>query len=221
MAKFCRKCGRPLVNGSCPVCDRAPEPQAFVSNQPMSGSAEFFSSLPNDLNSLFASRDIFRMIPAVGFVVLALICLLQSFFDRSYRTPYALLQVTYWLEMLAFVAVGLGAVKMVKQPAKEGADLVMGCVSSLMGVTGVVGFFSLLANKVMIFNYLLPCLFILTLGLGLVLKDQMFRILCLGGAAAIAVLLLLLSLTSIPFLPALVQCYCALCGALFLVKSGN
>ena len=219
MANFCKNCGRPLENGRCPVCDGPAQGQYMPPAASGSGAA-FFAGLGSDLRALFASRDPFRIAPAVGFAVLALVYLLQAFFSLSDNgIPYHLYLVLSWLNLLSCIAVGVGAMNLVKGTATAGAALLTGCVSALMGLTGVLNLLGMLVQHYSPFNYLLPCLFLLVLGLGLTVKDSLFRMFCLGGAAALALILLIQTFTSLPFLPQLVLCWCALCCALAVVKS--
>ena len=127
--------------------------------------------------------------------------------------------VLSWLNLLGCIAVGVGAVNLVKGKATAGAALLSGCVSALLGLTGVFNLLGMLVQHYFPFNYLLPCLFLLVLGLGLTVKDSLFRMFCLGGAAALALILLVEAFTTLPFLPQLVLCWCALCGALAVVKN--
>ncbi|MEQ2443922.1 zinc ribbon domain-containing protein [Pseudoflavonifractor sp. CLA-AP-H29] len=218
MANFCKKCGRPLENGRCPVCDGPAQPQYAPPASSGSGAA-FFAGLGNDLRAFFASRDPFRIAPAAGFVVVALIYLLQAFFSLSDNgLSYNLYVVLSWLNLLSCIAVGVGAVNLVKGKATAGTALLSGCVSALMGLTGVLNLLGMLVPHSSFFNYLLPCLFILVLGLGLTVKVRLFRMFCLGGAAALALILLVEVFTTLPFLPQLALCWCALCGALAVVK---
>ena len=71
MANFCKKCGRPLENGRCPVCDPVSnnpyaQPAPPVDFNQGSGSA-FLGGLEQDFRSLSQSRDVFRLIPAAAF----------------------------------------------------------------------------------------------------------------------------------------------------------
>ena len=219
MANFCKKCGRPLENGRCPVCDGPAEGQYAPPASSASGAA-FFTGLGNDLQALFASRDPFRIAPAAGFAVLALVYLLQAFFSLpDSGIPYNLYLVFSWLNLFSCIAVGVGAVGLIKGTAAAGAALLSGCVSALLGLTGVFNLLGVLVQHYFPFNYLLPCLFLLVLGLGLTVRDNLLRMFCLGGGAALALVLLVESFTSLPFLPQLVLCWCALCCALSLIKS--
>ena len=219
MANFCKNCGRPLENGRCPVCDGPAEGQYAPPASSASGAA-FFTGLGNDLQALFASRDPFRIAPAAGFAVLALVYLLQAFFSLpDSGIPYNLYLVFSWLNLFSCIAVGVGAVGLIKGTAAAGAALLSGCVSALLGLTGVFNLLGVLVQHYFPFNYLLPCLFLLVLGLGLTVRDNLLRMFCLGGGAALALVLLVESFTSLPFLPQLVLCWCALCCALSLVKS--
>ena len=216
MANFCRNCGRPLENGRCPVCDGPAERRPM---SPAGGAAAFFSGLADELKALFTSGNPFRIAPAVGFAVLALIYLLWAFFSLSRDgIPYGLYTASSWVELAASIAVGLAAVDLVKRPA-PGAGLMTGCVSALIGLTGVLNLLAELVQHYSPFNYLLPCLFLLVLGLGLTVRDNLLRMFCLGGAGALALILLIQCFTSLPFLPQLVLCWCALCCALSLIKS--
>ena len=81
MANFCKKCGRPLENGRCPVCDPVSnnpyaQPAPPVDFNQGSGSA-FLGGLEQDFRSLSQSRDVFRLIPAAAFGVLALVTLVS------------------------------------------------------------------------------------------------------------------------------------------------
>ena len=219
MANFCKNCGRPLENGRCPVCDGPAESQYAPPASSASGAA-FFTGLGNDLQALFASRDPFRIAPAAGFAVLALVYLLQAFFSLpDSGIPYNLYLVFSWLNLFSCIAVGVGAVGLIKGTAAAGAALLSGCVSALLGLTGVFNLLGVLVQHYFPFNYLLPCLFLLVLGLGLTVRDNLLRMFCLGGGAALALVLLVESFTSLPFLPQLVLCWCALCCALSLIKS--
>ena len=219
MANFCKNCGRPLKNGRCPVCDGPAEGQYAPPASSASGAA-FFTGLGNDLQALFASRDPFRIAPAAGFAVLALVYLLQAFFSLpDSGIPYNLYLVFSWLNLFSCIAVGVGAVGLIKGTAAAGAALLSGCVSALLGLTGVFNLLGVLVQHYFPFNYLLPCLFLLVLGLGLTVRDNLLRMFCLGGGAALALVLLVESFTSLPFLPQLVLCWCALCCALSLIKS--
>lgn len=219
MANFCKNCGRPLENGRCPVCDGPAEGQYAPPASSASGAA-FFTGLGNDLQALFASRDPFRIAPAAGFAVLALVYLLQAFFSLpDSGIPYNLYLVFSWLNLFSCIAVGVGAVGLIKGTAAAGAALLSGCVSALLGLTGVFNLLGVLVQHYFPFNYLLPCLFLLVLGLGLTVRDNLLRMFCLGGGAALALVLLVESFTSLPFLPQLVLCWCALCCALSLIKS--
>lgn len=219
MANFCKSCGRPLKNGRCPVCDGPAEGQYAPPASSASGAA-FFTGLGNDLQALFASRDPFRIAPAAGFAVLALVYLLQAFFSLpDSGIPYNLYLVFSWLNLFSCIAVGVGAVGLIKGTAAAGAALLSGCVSALLGLTGVFNLLGVLVQHYFPFNYLLPCLFLLVLGLGLTVRDNLLRMFCLGGGAALALVLLVESFTSLPFLPQLVLCWCALCCALSLIKS--
>lgn len=220
MANFCKSCGRPLENGRCPVCDGPAEGQYAPPASSASGAA-FFTGLGNDLQALFASRDPFRIAPAAGFAVLALVYLLQAFFSLpDSGIPYNLYLVFSWLNLFSCIAVGVGAVGLIKKgTAAAGAALLSGCVSALLGLTGVFNLLGVLVQHYFPFNYLLPCLFLLVLGLGLTVRDNLLRMFCLGGGAALALVLLVESFTSLPFLPQLVLCWCALCCALSLIKS--
>ena len=220
MANFCKNCGRPLENGRCPVCDGPAEGQYAPPASSASGAA-FFTGLGNDLQALFASRDPFRIAPAAGFAVLALVYLLQAFFSLpDSGIPYNLYLVFSWLNLFSCIAVGVGAVGLIKKgTAAAGAALLSGCVSALLGLTGVFNLLGVLVQHYFPFNYLLPCLFLLVLGLGLTVRDNLLRMFCLGGGAALALVLLVESFTSLPFLPQLVLCWCALCCALSLIKS--
>ena len=219
MANFCKSCGRPLENGRCPVCDGPAEGQYAPPASSASGAA-FFTGLGNDLQALFASRDPFRIAPAAGFAVLALVYLLQAFFSLpDSGIPYNLYLVFSWLNLFSCIAVGVGAVGLIKGTAAAGAALLSGCVSALLGLTGVFNLLGVLVQHYFPFNYLLPCLFLLVLGLGLTVRDNLLRMFCLGGGAALALVLLVESFTSLPFLPQLVLCWCALCCALSLIKS--
>ena len=219
MANFCKSCGRPLENGRCPVCDGPAEGQYAPPASSASGAA-FFTGLGNDLQALFASRDPFRIAPAAGFAVLALVYLLQAFFSLpDSGIPYNLYLVFSWLNLFSCSAVGVGAVGLIKGTAAAGAALLSGCVSALLGLTGVFNLLGVLVQHYFPFNYLLPCLFLLVLGLGLTVRDNLLRMFCLGGGAALALVLLVESFTSLPFLPQLVLCWCALCCALSLIKS--
>ena len=219
MANFCKNCGRPLENGRCPVCDGPAEGRYAPPASSASGAA-FFTGLGNDLQALFASRDPFRIAPAAGFAVLALVYLLQAFFSLpDSGIPYNLYLVFSWLNLFSCIAVGVGAVGLIKGTAAAGAALLSGCVSALLGLTGVFNLLGVLVQHYFPFNYLLPCLFLLVLGLGLTVRDNLLRMFCLGGGAALALVLLVESFTSLPFLPQLVLCWCALCCALSLIKS--
>lgn len=218
MANFCRQCGRPLENGRCPVCDGPVEAPSASPVQASSG-ALFFSTLAGDLKALLASRDPFRIAPAAGFVLLALLSLLDAFLSLSDGVSYDVYLVLTCLETVGLIAVGVGGVGVVKNSAPEGPALVLGCVSTLLGFTGVLNLLSLVVNHYASLSYLTPCLFLLALGLALTAKDQFFRLLCLGGTGALALILLIQAFTTLPFLPHLVLCYCALCAALPLVKS--
>ena len=219
MANFCKSCGRPLENGRCPVCDGPAEGQYAPPASSASGAA-FFTGLGNDLQALFASRDPFRIAPAAGFAVLALVYLLQAFFSLpDSGIPYNLYLVFSWLNLFSCIAVGVGAVGLIKGTAAAGAALLSGCVSALLGLTGVFNLLGILVQHYFPFNYLLPCLFLLVLGLGMTVKDKLLRMFCLGGAAALTLVLLVEAFTTLPFLPQLVLCWCALCCALSLIKS--
>ena len=219
MANFCKNCGRPLENGRCPVCDGPVEERHTPPASSASGAA-FFAGLGKDLQALSVSRDPFRIAPTVGFVVLALVYLLQAFFSLSDRgMPYNLYLVLSWLNLFSCIAVGVGAMGLVKGRAAAGAALLSGCVSALLGLTGVFNLLGILVQHYFPFNYLLPCLFLLVLGLGMTVKDKLLRMFCLGGAAALTLVLLVEAFTTLPFLPQLVLCWCALCCALSQVKS--
>ena len=230
MANFCKNCGHPLENGRCPVCDGAAQgqpaspPPLATPFTPLGGGvgAALFSTLGRDLQALFVSRDPFRIAHAAGCTLLALVFLFQAFLTLTSGYIYSLRLFFTWLNIFGCIAVGVGTVGMLKPPAQhQGIPLVLGCASALLGVTGVVNLLSMLAHRYIALDYLLPCLLLLCLALGLAAEDGLLRWLCLGGAGALVVILLLTPNAVFSFLLLLCQCYAALCVVLFLVKSGR
>ena len=212
MANFCGNCGRPLEKGRCPVCDSPAAPPSPTS------SGALFSSLGGDLRALLASRDPFRIAPAAGFAALALICLLLAFFALPGSIPFDLYARFFWPELAACIAVGLGARVLFSRPL-EGSRLLAGCVSALFGLMGALHLLCMLTQRYFPFDYLLPCLLLLMLGLGLTAEDRLLRLFCLGGAGALVLILVALLFSPIlPVLPQLVECWCYLCAALAVVK---
>lgn len=218
MANFCRNCGRPLENGRCPVCDGPAEDHFTPPAAPASGGAAFFSGLAGELKALFSSGDPFRIAPAAGFTLLALVCLLRAFFSLSDGISYGLYLALSWLDLIGCIAVGLAAVGLVKKGTAAGGGLLAGCVSALLGLTGVLNVLGVLVQHYFPFSYLRPCLFLLMLGLGLAVRDNLLRLFCLGGAGALALIMLVETFTGLPFLPQLALCWCCLCAALAVVK---
>ena len=209
MANFCKRCGRPLENGSCPVCDNV---EPIYSHVP--SSSGFFASLRGDLQGLFASANPFRIAPVIGFALVALTYLLRSFFSLSNNSiPYGVYITLYWVDLLALIGVGLGAVTLLKSQKHATASLFL-----LLGLTGVLNLMSMLANNYGTYNYIMPCLFLLVLNLVWSVKDHTFRALCVSGAGALALVLLIQAFTTLPFLPQLAICYCALLSALAPIK---
>lgn len=231
MANFCKNCGHPLENGRCPVCDGAAQspsaPPSPPSAAPSAGGtgAVLFSTLGGDLQALFASKDPFRIAHAAGYALLALVLLFQAFLSLSSHYIYGLNLFFTWLDILGCIAVGVGAVGLLKPPAQpQGTSLVLGCAAALLGFSGVVNLLSMLASRYTALGYLFPCLLLLCLALGLAAKDSLLRWLCLGGAGALALLCLIDVLAPsavFVFFQYLCLCYCALCAVLFLVKSGR
>ena len=232
MANFCKNCGHPLENGRCPVCDgaaqgpSAPTPPPSAAAPSAGGTdAALFSTLGGDLQALFASKDPFRIAHAAGYALLALVLLFYAFLSLSSHYIYGLSLFLTWLDILGCIAVGVGAVGLFKPPARpQGVSLALGCVSALLGFSGVVNLLSRLTHRYTPLDYLFPCLLLLCLALGLTAKDSLPRWLCLGGAGALALLCLIDVLAPsavFVFFQYLCLCYCALCAVLFLVKSGR
>lgn len=217
MANFCANCGRPLENGRCPVCG-SPAASPSASSGETSSGTPFFSALCSDLKSLLSSRDPFRIAPAAGFVVLALICLLVALFSVSGSIPFELYSLSFWPELTACIAVGLGSKALFVRPL-EGSRLLAGCICALIGLMGVLHLLCMLTQRYFPFDYLLPCMLLLMLGLGLTEQDRLLRLFCLGGAGALVlVLLVLLFSVVLPVLPQLALCWCYLCAAMAVAK---
>lgn len=210
MANFCKRCGRPLENGSCPVCDNV---ESVYTQAASSGG--FFGSLRSDLQGLFSSANPFRIAPVIGFALVALTYLLRSFFSFSSNSiPYGVYITLYWVDILALIGVGLGAVNLFQSKKNATASLYL-----LLGFTGVLNLMSMLANDFGTYNYIMPCLFLLVLNLVWSVQEHTFRALCVGGAGALALVLLIQAFTTLPFLPQLAICYCALLSAMALLKA--
>lgn len=219
MANFCKHCGQPLENGRCPNCGGPEAAPAGPHAGPISGSA-LVSDLSGELRALFSSGDPFRIAPAAGFALLALMYLLRAFFSLADSgIPHALYLALSWLDIVGLLALGAGAVGLIRGAATGGAALVSGCVSALLGLTGVLNLLSMLIDHYAPFNYLLPCLLLQCLALGLTARDQLLRLCALGGAGALSLVLLVQTFTVLPFLPQLALCWCCLCGVLSAVKS--
>lgn len=134
MANFCANCGRSLENGRCPVCG-SPAASPSASSGETSSGTPFFSALCSDLKSLLSSRDPFRIAPAAGFAALALICLLVALFSVSGSIPFELYSLSFWPELTACIAVGLGSKALFVRPL-EGSRLLAGCICALIGLWG-------------------------------------------------------------------------------------
>ena len=143
MANFCKKCGRPLENGRCPVCDPVSnnpyaQPAPPVDFNQGSGSA-FLGGLEQDFRSLQHSRDVFRLIPAAAFGVLALVTLVSLVMSFLPEIPYGLaMAAVSWIQLLAFLAAGAGAVGLFKGDSQSGAGLLQGVICALLGFSGLL-----------------------------------------------------------------------------------
>lgn len=209
MANFCKQCGRPLENGRCPVCDFKP-----LKVDPVAAAGGYFSSLAGDVRGLFTSGNILRMAPFIGFAVVALTYLLRAFFSLGDGiNSYGLYLTLSWLETIALVGVGLGALDAYRQKYAATASLFL-----LLGLTGVLNLLSMLAQQYTTRNYFTPCLFLLALNLFWVAADRKLRLMGLCGAGLFALVLLLQAFTTLPFLPQLAVCYGCLLMCFTLVK---
>lgn len=222
MANFCKKCGRPLENGRCPVCDPVSnnpyaQPAPPVDFNQGSGSA-FLGGLEQDFRSLQHSRDVFRLIPAAGFGVLALLLLVRFVASLS-GLSYEMALVLNWVDVLASLAIGVGAVGFFKSQNWNGVALLQGTVCTLLGVSGVFNLLSLLAHQYVAFTYLFACLFLLMLGLGMTEREKVWKGIYLCGAALLTVILLLAVFVDWYFLQFLFQFYCAACAGISFVRS--
>ena len=241
MANFCKKCGRPLENGRCPVCDPVSnnpyaQPAPPVDFNQGSGSA-FLGGLEQDFRSLSQSRDVFRLIPAAAFGVLALVTLVSLVMSFLPEIPYGLAMAVSWIQLLAFLAVGAGAVGLFKGDSQSGAGLLQGVICALLGFSGVLnllgfsgvlnllGFSGVLNLLGMVtygfttYNFLPPCLFLLMLGLGTAEKDRIWRVRYYVGAGLLALSMLLSIFTNSNVLHYIFLLYCTLCAGISFVRS--
>lgn len=222
MANFCKKCGRPLENGRCPVCDPVSnnpyaQPAPPVDFNQGSGSA-FLGELEQDFRSLSQSRDVFQLIPAVAFGVLALMALL-SLVAFLTEISYGMAMVLGWIELLACLAVGVGAVGLFKGDSQSGAGLLQGTICALLGFSGLLNLLGMVSYGFTTYNFLPPCLFLLMLGLGTAEKDRIWRVLYFVGAGLLALSMLLSIFTNSNVLHYIFLFYCALCAGISFVRS--
>ena len=223
MANFCKKCGRPLENGRCPVCDPVSnnpyaQPAPPVDFNQGSGSA-FLGGLEQDFRSLSQSRDVFRLIPAAAFGVLALVTLVSLAMSFLTEIPYGLAMAVRWIQLLAFLAVGAGAVGLFKGDSQSGAGLLQGVICALLGFSGLLNLLGMVSYGFTTYNFLPPCLFLLMLGLGTAEKDRIWRMLYYVGAGLLTLSMLLSIFTNSNVLHYIFLFYCALCAGISFVRS--
>ena len=140
--------------------------------------------------------------------------LLRAFFSLGDGiNSYGLYLTLSWLETIALVGVGLGALDAYRQKYAATASLFL-----LLGLTGVLNLLSMLAQQYTTRNYFTPCLFLLALNLFWVAADRKLRLMGLCGAGLFALVLLLQAFTTLPFLPQLAVCYGCLLMCFTLVK---
>ncbi len=144
MANFCAKCGGPLENGRCPHCDPAPQ-SGFA---PAAPAENGFASILPAFQDLFASGDIMRILPAVGYLLLALsylACLLLSVSAGAWAWLYDL---NTWLAFFGCIGAAVAFLPLWKSKKRGGLDLLLLGSSGLFVLTvlgqllNLLGFFS-------------------------------------------------------------------------------
>lgn len=183
MAQYCRQCGSPLVNGRCPRCQPSAPPQA--------------GGIGGQVIALYQSGDLFQIIPATGYGVLALVWLLRFLLGLFYIYPGA---AVGWLELLASAAVAVELFGSRKNAVRFSA-------AALFGVMALLNLLSFLKYSLFGYNYTIPALIVLLCGLWRTAKVGWLRLAGLVGAAVLAVVLALNALGVLPvWLLQLMQC---------------
>lgn len=221
MPRFCKNCGHPIENGRCPVCSGGDEqPCVHQTAGTENVGIAFIGNLKGDFHALLASRDPFHIVPVSGYVALALLFLIRfcvSLFDVG--LSYHLSVVLIWINIVGCLAVGVRGIAYLKFPAQKGIQLLIGCTSVLLGLTGALNLLSMLVNQSAPYNYLIPCFLLLMLGVGVAESDNHWRWFYFCGVAALALSLLISLFESLPFFQHLCLCYSALVLSRTLIKS--
>lgn len=177
------------MNGRCPRCQPSAPPQA--------------GGVGGQVAALYQSGDLFQIIPATGYGVLALVWLLRFLLGLFYIYPGAFFG---WLELLAGAAVAVELFDGRKNAVRFSA-------AALFGLMALLNLLSFLKYRFFGYSYMIPALIVLLCGLWRTAKVGWLRLAGLAGAAALAVMLVLNALDSPPnWLLQLVQC-----GALTVV----
>lgn len=184
MAQYCRLCGSPLVNGRCPRC----QPEAAPSQMGGIGA---------QVAALYQSGNLFRIVPATGYAVLALVWLLRCLFSLLGYFPGNLFG---WLELLAGAAVAVELFGGRKNAVRFSA-------AALLGLMALLNLLTFLKYGYFGYNYTTPALFVLLCGIWRTTREGWLRLASLVGAAALAVILALYALGALPtWLMQLIQC---------------
>lgn len=133
MAKFCRKCGSPLENGYCPVCDAAPDAEPYEEDwapaRPVGPGG-----LLDPVLAVFSSRDISAVLAMAGFVLMVLSSLLLFIGAVADSGVFI---VGKWIGVIAMLLTGAYLVRYFRTPDKSSEETIMASVIMLFAVNGV------------------------------------------------------------------------------------
>ena len=162
MAKFCRNCGQPLEDGLCPYCDIPFETPEYSDTDydyaddgydyadgygydDGYGYGYYRENAFSGFGGVFRSGNVLKIIPFVGYAVMALIALLRFFlnFDgMDYDTHMTLL----WISLISGIAVAVNAADLFRRGEKSTLSVVKAATAGTMGIFSIFCIIALLTD---------------------------------------------------------------------------